>query len=418
MMQQTKSFDIRPKQKLSMNCVFICCSLLLFCTSQMLLTISPDISQQTKIFGFLLIFSCIVMSPIFDRKIYYVGPLLLIFLFNLAHSYNSDAAIEELLRFLFPIGIIIALYKSITDLRNVAVFFIWLTVTNNIYQIYFYVAYFVGLPVILEPRFEMGYIIRAEGWVGYFTGFGFMNFCAFILTKHGNVFPKRRKYLEYMFITFSLLSTSLKTFAALLIYLALSKKNKSTSTLIVASILATALASALYPKIVTDLISVTGEKFQFYVINGNSARSESYRVMKESLLSPNFFGEGLGSFGGPASTKFQSPLYAKYNFNWYGLEDLTTTDTYYPHLFVELGLIGGLIYLYFIFGYGQRNRTMLWWIVAISFLMDNLSSFSLASPPYFFAAAICMMLFSNTKQPINYAITKPTEKEVVSLEAK
>ncbi|MNP05529.1 hypothetical protein D3C76_974840 [compost metagenome] len=363
-----------------------------------MLTLNPDISQQLKFLGFALLLTSIATSPKFNKKIYYLAPLLIILLINLINSFSKDAAIEELLRFLFPIGIIVALYKSIADLRNIAIFFIWLTITNNVYQIYFYIAYFIGLPVILEPRFEMAYIIRAEGWIGFFTGFGFMNFCAFILTKHGNIFQKRKKHLEYTFLTFSLLSTSLKTFAALLIYLTLTKKNKSTSSLIVASILATALASALYPKIVTDLISVTGEKFQYYVINGNSARAESYRVMKESLLSPNFLGEGLGSFGGPASTKFQSPLYAKYNFNWYGLESLTTTDTYYPHLFVELGLIGGIIYLYFIFSYGQRNRNIVWWIIAISFAMDNLSSFSLASPPYFFAAAICMMLFSNMKK--------------------
>ncbi|MBE4158626.1 hypothetical protein HJ102_13755 [Vibrio parahaemolyticus] len=98
--------------------------------------------------------------------------------------------------------------------------------------------------------------------------------------------------------------------------------------------------------IVNEIYELAIIKIEFYVSVGNSARFESYRVMYESLTSGNFFGEGIGSFGGPSSTNYNSPLYQSYYFNWYGMqEQLNTTDTFYPHVFVELGLFTGIIYL-------------------------------------------------------------------------
>ncbi|MNL24573.1 hypothetical protein D3C87_1460160 [compost metagenome] len=164
------------------------------------------------------------------------------------------------------------------------------------------------------------------------------------------------------------------------------------------------------PKLAGDVASVLDDKIAFYITQGNSARSESYRVMFESLLQPNFLGEGLGSFGGPASTRYDSPLYQKYNFNWYGLEEqLATTDTLYPHIFVELGIFGGLLYLLFIFTYGFRKANPLWIVVATSFALDNLASFSLLSPPYFFSAALCMLLF--TKKQIDESQPPTTQQK-------
>ena len=67
--------------------------------------------------------------------------------------------------------------------------------------------------------------------------------------------------------------------------------------------------------------------------------------MFDDLADFNLFGRGIGSFGGPSSVTYNSPVYPDTNFNWYYTIDLKTTDTFFPHLFVEVGFIGGLLYL-------------------------------------------------------------------------
>ena len=66
----------------------------------------------------------------------------------------------------------------------------------------------------------------------------------------------------------------------------------------------------------------------------------------------------------------------------------------YPHIFVELGLLGGLLYLGFLFLYGQRYPSALWVVIVGAFIIDNFASFAMLSPPYFFTAALFMSLFS------------------------
>jgi hypothetical protein len=137
------------------------------------------------------------------------------------------------------------------------------------------------------------------------------------------------------------------------------------------------------------------QKTGFYITNGNSARADSYRVMTESLLKGNFLGEGLGTFGGPASVKYHSPLYSYYHFNWYGLGDiLKTTDTFYPHLFVELGLIGGTMWLWVVLRYGNSNRlSRTWCLIVAAFCFENGFSMAFVSPSYVFVALLTMYLF-------------------------
>ncbi|VVO95783.1 hypothetical protein PS850_02602 [Pseudomonas fluorescens] len=374
--------------------IIICLAFTALCISQMLLTINSSHSVTFKGIGFFLLIIATLIKPKLSNSIYWLAPIAVIMALNLITSHNNSAAIEELLRYLFPIIIIIAIYKSPKDIRTAAKFMILITITNNIYQIYFYIAYFTGLPTIAPAFFDAGYLIRAEGWIGSFILFSFMNFLSFILIKHGEILEKKNKRLEWFFILFSLLGLTVKIMAAYAVYFIATYKNKKATKILILSVVAITLMLVLQPKIINDIFISTGGKISAYLLKGDSARAESYRVMTESLLTPNLFGEGLGAFGGPASKTYNSPLYAKYNFNWYGLDDLATTDTYYPHLFVELGLFGGTLYLYFIFFYGQRNRNKMWWVVAFSFLIDNISSFSIAAPPNYFAVAITLLAIS------------------------
>ena len=51
-----------------------------------------------------------------------------------------------------------------------------------------------------------------------------------------------------------------------------------------------------------------------YITKGDSARAESYRVMFDDLADFNLFGRGIGSFGGPSSVTYNSPVYPDTNF--------------------------------------------------------------------------------------------------------
>lgn len=377
----------------------------LFCASELFLAQGESISLPLKMAGCLLLLASMLSKPKLDKPIILLIPLSIFLLIGLYKSFYYPAGFEELLRFILPIAILINLYHNLKHIDKIAYFFVVIVISNDIYQIYAYFAFVTNLPTFLPVRLEAGYIIRAEGWVGFFSLFGFMNFCAFLITRHTNIFHKNQRFLSALFLVFVILSTSTKVLIALLIYAIAIKKNRKLLKVTIATTLAVCILFIAQPKLANDMISVLDTKVGFYITQGNSARSESYRVMFESLAAPNFLGEGLGSFGGPASTKFDSPLYEKYNFNWYGLEDqLATTDTLYPHIFVELGVFGGALYLLFIFSYGFRKATPLWIVVASSFALDNLASFSMLSPPYFYSAALCMILFSKKTSTI------PTQK--------
>ncbi|WP_417792223.1 hypothetical protein [Stutzerimonas xanthomarina] len=384
---------------------WLCVSFSLFCVSELLLAIDILSTVLFKGAGFMILVLLILYKQRFSKLVMLLPPIILVMLFSFYRSHNANAATEEFVRFLFPLIILLSIYQFRGSLDRLLFFFIIIVISNNIYQLYAYIAYFTGLPTFQGFRLEAGYIIRAQGWVGFFSFFGFMNFCAFILVHHTSLIKKQKRILECSFLIFIVLSTSFKAFVALGVWIALTSKSKSAVKYILLSLIACIIVAVSQPRLVYDFASVLDNKFAFYLTEGNSARSESYRVMLESLTKPNFFGEGLGTFGGPASTKYYSPLYSEYNFDWYGLEGrLATTDTLYPHIFVELGLIGGLAYLIFIFLYGQKNKSLPWFIVVIAFLIDNYASFGMLSPPYFFTAAICMIYFSgggNSWRPSN-----------------
>ena len=101
------------------------------------------------------------------------------------------------------------------------------------------------------------------------------------------------------------------------------------------------------------------------------------------------FGTGIGTFGGPASTKYDSPYYEKFGFNWHGIHYITTTDTYPPHPFVELGLIGALVYFILILSPLFRRRipkTVLY--IYFVLFVDMLFTFSLNNLAFLTASLI------------------------------
>lgn len=381
--------------------ILIAFAYLIFCASDTLLVLNDDRSQTFKIAAFGLLCVAIALRPQFHRSILLVGPLLLLLLIGLVRSVNMDAGLEEFLRFLFPIVITIAIFAYRCKLDSLVSLFIAVVISNDLAQCYFYFAYLSGLPPLLPIHFDTGMFLRAQGWIGFFSEFSFTNFCAFMICRWYRPTSSSR-VRSWIFLTFALLGFSFKLFVPLLFYPLIVKQStlRVWVTMVAGLILVTV---SLSYGLLDSFLGVAYSKLSFYITTGNSARAESYRVMWESLAGGNFLGEGLGTFGGPASVRYGSPLYGKYHFDWYGLGGiLKTTDTFYPHLFVELGLIGALMWVIFILFYGQgKTKNAPWIFVTAAFCFDNIFSMAILSPPYVFSALITMYIFSRQGEVVS-----------------
>ncbi|MEM6515851.1 MAG: hypothetical protein AAF688_06675, partial [Bacteroidota bacterium] len=183
-------------------------------------------------------------------------------------------------------------------------------------------------------------LIRAGGITQSFDFFGFLNLISFYFCYQFY----NRKY-AYFFSFFLILSLSFKfiiLFGLLLFYL---KEFKSIGLMIVLCSLAFVSSQDLRVKISDSL----QEKYSRFFLEPKSPRPEAYKALKRHITDNGvFYAEGVGVFGGPASRRYESTYYQKIDFNWHGRQ-FATTDTYYPHLFIELGLLQGLVYLALIF---------------------------------------------------------------------
>jgi hypothetical protein len=381
----------------SMGMLLVALAYILFCISDAMLTLENDNSQLVKIFAFGLLFASMLLRPIFHRLVMLVGPLLFLLLIGLLRSFNVDAGLEEFIRFLFPIAITIALFAYRDHLNILIKVFIGVVLSNDLFQCYFYAAYITGLPLLLPVRIDSGLYLRAQGWMGFFSEFSFINFCAFMLCRWHQ--PTKSSFAKsWIFLVFALLGFSFKMFATIALYPVIAKRWGARMWVALATVLGIA-TFAVANGYLDTLLGVAAGKLSFYITAGNSARAESYRVMFESLAKGNVIGEGLGTFGGPASVKYNSPLYNLYHFDWFGLGSiLKTTDTFYPHLFVEIGLLGAVMWLSLVMLYGQSNKTSAPWLfIVAAFCFDNVFSMAFVSPSYVFSALLTMYAFSQSK---------------------
>ncbi|VWB25630.1 hypothetical protein [Burkholderia metallica] len=367
---------------------------LVFCVSDTLLTLDDDRSQVVKMSAFGLVFAAILLRPRFHRLAVVALPIAVSLCIGMLLSFNVHAGVEELVRFLFPVAITVAIFPYRDRLDVLVRTFIGVVVSNDLFQLYFYVSYAIGLPLFMPVRIDSGLFLRAQGWMGFFSEFSFINLCAFLLCRW-YWSGRRAAIASWGFLVFALLGFSFKLFAALALYPFVRNVRDVRAWLAVAGIAGMMLV-LMAMGVLDALLKVGMAKILFYVVAGNSARAESYRVMFESIRNGNLLGEGLGSFGGPASVKFSSPLYQLYYFDWYGLGGLLkTTDTFYPHLFVEMGTFGALAWLVFVLGYGQRRcKPAVWFYIVGAFCFDNIFSMAFVSPSYVFSALLAMYAFS------------------------
>jgi hypothetical protein len=235
-------------------------------------------------------------------------------------------------------------------------------------------------------------IIRATGTVVFFGFFGFFNMIAFFVIN--KFYTGKYKNFLLGITLFGLLgSISFKAFGAFLIVLAIYyyKKVYKIAGYLLLLIIGIYFS---YPAKINLFVENLVLRIQLYITRGNSARSESYRAMFNEFANFNLFGRGVGVFGGPASTKYNSPFYGEINFNWYDTAwlNLSTTDTYLPHLFVELGIIGGIMYFLVLITpllINKINKKMiLVLVIYFCLFFDMLFSFSLNNLEYLFFSLI------------------------------
>ena len=315
---------------------------------------SKEMSTLFKSGAFLYMLSYVVINQKFNRNLFFTTLFFLpLLLYGIIISFNINAGLDDGIRYLFPIVVLFYSYSIKKHLKVLIAFIIAFVIINFITQLFNYYYWYQGgvqwfyyttSDGLMWANKTAG-ILRATGTVVFFGFFGFFNMIAFLILNKF-YFGKYKGILLGITLFGLLGSISFKAFGAFLIVLAVYyyKKVYKIAGYILLLIIGVYFT---YPAKINLFVENLILRIQLYITKGNSARSESYRVMFNEFANFNFFGRGVGAFGGPASTKYNSPLYNEVNFNWYDAEwlNLPTTDTYLPHLFVELGIVGGIIYL-------------------------------------------------------------------------
>ena len=297
------------------------------------------------------------------------------------------AALTEAVRYLFPVAILFYGYSNRRHFKFFLKAFIVFVIINDIAQISNYFFWFRGDVQWFYLRLPDGHltyntssgIIRATGIVGFFGLFGYINLIAYFITK--KFYEGKHKFvLLCIFLVAMFLSFSYKTLGTFFILLFFEYKNKLKLLSTIGILFVAALVSI--PKMMSSMALSIVTRIELYITEGDSARAESYRVMFHDFLDLNLFGRGIGSFGGPSSVTYNSPVYYDVNFNWFSTIYLKTTDTFFPHIFVEMGIIGGLSYLILILSpllFLKWKKTVFKFIFIIYFslFLDALFSYSL-----------------------------------------
>jgi len=313
-----------------------------------------NISSFIHIFSLIYMLSYILISKKINYNLIFLFVLLLLsFIYPFFISYNYIAATESLIRYITPIVVLLYSYSIRFSFNMLLKFFILYTLLSFGYQIIIYLSIYYGVDNfwffnevrrgVYSSNTVFG-ILRATGLLGFFDIYGFLNLIMFFLIHYFYIGKYKNILLIITFLAV-IFSISFKLIFCFLIFCFLIKKYRLKVLLVSSSLII--IGQVYFINLSDELISQISKRSELYITSANSARAESYVVMINELKNLNFFGKGLATFGGPASTKYNSPYYDEVNFDWHGLE-LATTDTYYPHLFVEIGLLPSLLYLFII----------------------------------------------------------------------
>lgn len=358
-------------------------------------TTHKEITSISKVLAFLYMLIFIGYKRKVNTNLFLSTLIFIPFLiYGVLNSWILKAGISDGIRYLFPIVVLFYSYSIKDHFELLLKFIVFFVVLNFLVQLVNYFNWSRGIEQWFYYRTFNGFtyynetagIIRATGTVVFFGFLGFFNMVAFFII---NAFYKGRykKILLGIALFMLFASISFKAFGAFLIVVLL--YNYKRLYKLAAYFLLLLLGVYLtFPAKINEFVQSLLLRISLYITEGNSARSESYRVMFKEISDFNLFGQGVGVFGGPASTAYNSWYYKIVGFNWYDTAwlNLTTTDTFPPHLFVELGILGGLTYLFVLitplFRRKMNKRYLLVLAIYFCLFFDMLFSFSLNNLDY------------------------------------
>lgn len=385
------------KKKLYTNILVLFPFILIFGGTVFQNTSLSFISSGSKMLAFAYMFAYVILrgklsvNLIFFTALFF--PFWLYALFN--NPYSQQAAYADGIRYLFPIIVLFysyAIKEHFSLLLKFVVIFIVINLLVQMSNYFFWLMgakdqwfYYTMRGGVRWANKTAGFL-RATGTVVFFSLYGFLNLIAFFLI-HKFYHKKYRTLLMLICVLGLFLSFSYKGIGAFVIVLCF-YFYKQIFKVLGYVLVALLLIYITVPDKINRFVYDITLRIEVYITEGNSARGESYRVMVDEIKNGNWLGKGAGVFGGPASTDFNSPYYKEVNFNWYdaGWMELTTTDTYPPHAFVELGTIGAFLYFLLILSPLLRTRInsryKLILVVYFCLMSDMLVSFSLNNLEY------------------------------------
>ena len=342
-------------------------------------------SLSKKCFLLAVTFVVLKRSPMVLKSrglVYYLAIYSFCVFFLIWRSFSLDAALGAFVKDLVPILLILLgfVYREYAEQALKAI--VVIALLNNVAQLM--VVYPVQQLGILGGRlpFSGSPVFRASGLMDVAV-FEYLNFLSAVIAL---LFFKRRSLLWVsVFCLFGMLALQAKSIPIFSLVWLIAVFRRDSAPAFWRFIVIFLMFSAIL--IVLSFgggggFGLLGELFQAKVESNvkylDSVRAISYFAAFNEIANGNLFGAGLGEFGGPQALLFQSPLYLKY----VPIESqLITTDTYYPHVLVEWGLIGAVFYFSVLFlpllrGFSSRSAFQLYLAVVGYILIGNAVTFA------------------------------------------
>jgi hypothetical protein len=338
------------------------------------------ISRLLKMISFIGIIAQVFIYK--NKSIFLYFGIFLFFYLLFLTFYNNIylyQALEDGFRYFIPIsalvyGSIISKYK-----KEIIIILLSFIILNDLFQV---------MSFLIKPLFFPNYgyhLYRAKGLLSFFDFFGFINLIGVIILNEFKYKFKFKYLLLILFLLSIFWSISYKMILITVLYLFLRNIK-----LLSVFLLVTPILYFYKTTFVNDIVI----RMNRYILVLDSTRAESYRIIFNNFSDFLLLGKGPGVFGGPASTKYNSYFYKLYNFDWHYSYGMSTTDTYYPHLFVELGFVIALLYLFIIFIIPTilTKGKIISIIIILVLAINSIFTFSLNSFDYCFFSLILVFL--------------------------
>ena len=321
-----------------------------------LLKVYPPGGRFIKLFVFGYMALYVLVSRKVDMKLFVFTLMFMpLLIWGILKSFHLQAGIEDGLRYMFPIVTLYYGYAIRDKFPLLLRFIIFLIIINFIAQLFNYYYWWKGEVQWFYPETVRGVkyinmvagIMRATGLLVNFDLLAFLGLIGFILIYY-YYDGKYKKWLLLITVFFIFASFSYKTIFTFLIVLFVLFYRRMLNV-IIGLVIGAVLVTFMYPKHMQKMTQAVYFRVNSYLLMKKATvRGETYQLMWKELSHGNLFGKGVGMFGGPASLKYKSPYYDEVDFKWYDTfwMKMTTVDTFPPHVFIELGLIGGLLFFF------------------------------------------------------------------------